>query len=168
MALWSTYPSLDARALCRSPHVRSSTRRLTSTNPNSSTHWSLPLRIDDGKKFQRLAWMELCLFLYIEHHVRCIVCHDGTPSPSSYIHSDKFIQPELFPTKDRGTGTGLAGQFHLIGQDVNSYLSSHCQSYFRRNVATYCPQGRLEHTSTDLHIWSALPCCGSHRLAITV
>lgn len=83
------------------------------------------------------------------------------------------ITPELFPTKDRGTGNALVAAANRIFGIMVSLLRTPLLTYLtitgRHSTGPdHCAQGRLDQLSSDLHRWSYFYRCGCYRSFTTL
>lgn len=81
------------------------------------------------------------------------------------------ITPELFPTKDRGTGNALvAAANRIFGIMVSLAAHSHIWTITdRRSIGPdRCAQGRLDQLSSDFHRWSYFYRFGCYRSFTTL
>ena len=87
----------------------------------SSFDRRVPLCVHDGAQLECASWVELRVLVYVKHHVWCSLRHDSSSSPSLPFSCSLIaieLQPELFPTKDRGTGVGIAGKSILFKETM--------------------------------------------------
>lgn len=71
--------------------------------------------------------------------------------------------PEIFPTKDRGTGNGLAATANRIFGVMAPIIAS--MSYFKSSDNSVC---RFDDFSSYLYIWNIVHCCRSTNVGIAV